>query len=66
MAHGASSKTVVVGFRLPRDVYETLQRRVDGARTHWGSVGEYLQWRVIYDTRRKHGTPKPTKKGGRK
>lgn len=54
MPSGTSSKTVVVGFRLPRDVFDVLQRRVDGQRTHWQSVGEYLQERIIYDVRRQH------------
>jgi hypothetical protein len=54
MASGTSSKTVVVGFRLPTDVYDILQRRVDGKNTHWNSVGQYLQDRIIYDTRREH------------
>ncbi len=54
MPSGKSSKTVVVGFRLPLDVYEVLQRRVNGRATHWGSVAEYLQERIIYDVRRVH------------
>ena len=55
MAHGYSGKTKVVGFRLPMDVLAILERRVKGEKTHWGSVAEYLQERVIYDVRRKHG-----------
>lgn len=58
MAHGTSSKTKIVAFRLPVDVYNVLQRRIDGARTHWESVGEYLQDRIIYDVTRKHGGAK--------
>ena len=51
---GKSSKTTVISIRLPNDVVCTLRRRVDGRRTHWGSVGEYLQDRIIYDTTRSH------------
>ncbi len=54
MPQGKSSKTVVVGFRLPKDVFDVLQRRVNGRATHWGSVAEYLQERIIYDVRREH------------
>jgi hypothetical protein len=54
MGQGRSSKTVVVGFRLPLDVYEVLQRRVAGKNSHWQSVAEYLQERTIYDVRRPH------------
>lgn len=58
MPQGKSSKTRVVGFRLPLDVYEALERRVNGKDTRWGSVGEYLQERVIYDVRRPHAKGK--------
>lgn len=54
MGQGKSTKTKVVGFRLPNDVYEVLQRRVNGKNSHWGSVAEYLQERIIYDVRRPH------------
>lgn len=52
---GTSKQSVVVGFRIPMDVYETIQRRIDGPKGRWESVAHYLQERVIYDTRRKHG-----------
>ena len=43
-----------VTIRLPNDVLCTIQRRIDGRRSRWGSVGEYLKERVIYDTERSH------------
>jgi hypothetical protein len=52
---GKSKQSVVVGFRIPMDVYETIQRRIDGPRGRWESPGHYLQERVIYDIRRRHG-----------
>ena len=61
MAHGKSEKTIVVGFRLPRDVYAILDRRVKGRKGHWGSVAEYLQERIIYDIRREHVKGKSSK-----
>jgi hypothetical protein len=51
---GKSSKTETVCFRLPNDVVFTLKRRINGRRSRWGSVGEYLQERVIYDVERSH------------
>ena len=51
---GTSSKTTLITLRLPNEVVYTLRRRIDGRRTHWSSVGEYLQERVIYDTERQH------------
>ena len=51
---GTSTKSTVVGFRLPNEVMLTLKRRIDGRRSRWESVGEYLKERVIYDTMRLH------------
>lgn len=56
---GTSKISTRVSFRLPNDVVQTLQRRINGRRTHWQSIGEYLQERVIYDVTRYH-----KKKGG--
>ena len=53
MAHGTSKQTKV-GFRLPLDVYEIVERRLAGRRGRWDSVAAYLQERVIYDIRREH------------
>jgi len=51
---GTSSKTTVVSIRLPNEVVFTLKRRLDGQRSRWSSVGEYLKERIIYDTMRPH------------
>jgi len=51
---GTSSRTTIISLRLPNEVVYTLKRRIDGRRTHWSSVGEYLQERIIYDTQREH------------
>lgn len=39
---------------MPNEVVFTLERRIAGKRTHWDSVGEYLQERIIYDVMREH------------
>ena len=44
----------VVSIRLPNEVLFTIQRRINGRRGRWESVGEYLQERIIYDTMRAH------------
>ena len=51
---GTSSKTTVVSIRLPNETLFTLIRRINGRRSRWDSVGEYLRERVIYDTERSH------------
>lgn len=51
---GKSTKSEIVSFRLPNDVVSTLNHRIAGRRGRWQSIGEYLQERVIYDTRRLH------------
>jgi Zn/Cd-binding protein ZinT len=58
---GKSKKTVVVGFRIPNDVHEVLQRRIKGKKSRWGSVAEYLQDRIIYDVTRQHEKGKSSK-----
>ncbi len=55
---GRSRKTQVVALRLPNNVMDILNRRINGRRTHWESIGAYLQDRIIYDTLRKHYTSK--------
>jgi len=52
---GKSNKTTVVAIRLPNDVVFTLRRRINGNRSRWSTVGEYLKERIIYDTERRHG-----------
>jgi hypothetical protein len=51
---GTSSKTTLITLRLPNEVVCTLERRINGRRTHWFGVREYLQERIIYDTQREH------------
>jgi len=51
---GTSKISTRVSFRLPNEVVQTLQRRIDGRRSRWESVGEYLKERTIYDTERSH------------
>ena len=51
---GTSKTTSVVSIRLPNEVLFTLKRRIDGRRSRWESVGEYLRERIIYDTQREH------------
>lgn len=52
---GTSQISKRVSIRLPNDVVQTLRCRIDGRRTHWQSIGEYLKDRIIYDVRRPHG-----------
>ncbi len=49
----ASKTSTVIAIRLPNEVVFTLKRRIDGKRTRWDSVGEYLKERIIYDTMRR-------------
>ena len=51
---GIKNYTTVISLRLPNETVFTLQRRVDGRRGRWESVGDYLQERIIYDTDRSH------------
>jgi len=54
---GTSSKTKLITFRLPNDVYEIILRRVTPTG-HPRTVSSYIRDRTIYDVRRKHGTYK--------
>ena len=51
---GTSRFTTRVSIRLPNELVRTLERRINGSRSRWSSVGEYLQERIIYDVERKH------------
>jgi metal-responsive CopG/Arc/MetJ family transcriptional regulator len=51
---GTSRITTRVSIRLPNEVVRTLERRIDGRRSRWSSVGNYLKDRIIYDTMREH------------
>jgi len=52
---GTSRISTRITIRLPNDVVRTLQRRIDGRRGHWESIGgDYLKERIIYDTQREH------------
>lgn len=56
MPHGSSQMTKIISIRVPNDVYDTLKRRAESSM-QYRTVGSYVQDRLIYDTRRKHGTP---------
>ncbi len=49
-----SSKTKVIAFRLPVEIYDTIERRVKSKRSHWNTISEYLRERVCYDISRSH------------
>ena len=49
-----SKRTQIVTIRLPNEVLSVLKRRVNGRRSRWSTVGEYLKERIIYDTERVH------------
>ena len=51
---GTSRKGTRVSIRLPNEVVRTLEHRINGRRSRWSSVGEYLKERIIYDTERQH------------
>ena len=51
---GTSRISTRVSIRLPNEVVRTLERRIDGRRSRWSTVGEYLKERIIYDTQREH------------
>ena len=51
---GTSRITTRVSIRLPNEVVRTLERKINGRRSRWDSVGQYLQERIIYDTLREH------------
>jgi len=51
---GKSQTSTVVSIRLPNEVLFTLKRRINGRRSRWASVGEYLKDRIIYDVKRSH------------
>ena len=54
MGYRKSKVSGVVTIRLPNEVLYTISRRIDGRRSRWSSVGEYLKERIIYDTLREH------------
>ena len=58
MSYRKSKTSTVVSIRLDNDLLFTIQSRVDGQRSRWSSVGEYLKDRIIYDTYRPHGKRK--------
>ena len=51
---GTSKISTIVSIRLPNYVVYTLNRRINGKRSRWGSVGEYIKERLIYDIMRSH------------
>lgn len=58
---GTSRISTRVSIRLPNEVVRTLKRKINGRRSHWFSVGEYLKERIIYDSMREHKRKKITK-----
>lgn len=51
---GTSKISTRITIRLPNEVVRTLQRKINGRRSRWNSVGDYLKDRIIYDTLRDH------------
>ena len=51
---GTSRISTRVSIRLPNEVVRTLERRIDGRRSRWSTIGEYLKERIIYDVERNH------------
>lgn len=51
---GTSKISTRVSIRLPNEVVRTLSRRINGRRSRWESVGEYIKERLIYDIMRSH------------
>ncbi len=51
---GTSKISTRISIRLPNSVVRTLERRIDGRRSRWSTVGEYIKERLIYDTERDH------------
>jgi hypothetical protein len=58
---GTSKISIRVCFRIPVEDFRELERRIAGRRSRWGSVGEYLKERVIYDIERSHNKKKEDK-----
>ena len=50
-----SKSSTVVPIRLPNTLLYTLQRRINGKRSRWSTIGEYIKDRLIYDLGRSHG-----------
>jgi len=40
---GTSRFTTRVSIRLPNEMVRTLERRINGSRSRWSSVGELLE-----------------------
>ena len=51
---GTSRISTRVSIRLPNEVVRTLLRRINGRRSRWVSIGEYLKERIIFDVMRSH------------
>ena len=51
---GTSKLSKRVSVRLPNEVFDAIQRRIDGRRGRWESVALYVQERIIYDVMRPH------------
>ena len=51
---GTSRISTRVSLRLQNEVVRTLERRIEGRRSRWSTIGEYLKERIIYDVERNH------------
>ena len=51
---GTSSVTVPVNFRIPKELAEKIQRRIDKRPGKWSNINQYCRERFIYDVQRKH------------
>lgn len=51
---GTSRISTRVSIRLPNEVVRTLQHRVDGTRSRWLTISEYIKEMVIFHVERKH------------
>lgn len=52
---GTSRISTVITIRLPNELVNTLKHRINGRRSRWDSVGEYIKERLVYDLTRSHG-----------
>ncbi len=51
---GTSNKSTRISIRLPNSLVRTLEHRINGRRSRWSSIGEYIKDRLIYDIERSH------------
>ncbi len=56
-----SSRPVTI--RLPNSVLCTIDRRINGRRARWDSVGDYIKELIIMELERNHHKKKELNKG---